>query len=157
MNGVARTALWLALSVLGIGAIGLIDHASGTEYRIFPLYYLPVSLGAWYAGRSAAVALAAISSIVWVAVNATVAETGDPMVVAVNFTILVVAATGVGLLVAVLRQRLDAEHDLGRIDSLTGLPNHRAFHERGELLLAYARRPVRAADDRPAGKSRPGA
>lgn len=139
MSGLSRKALWLAVSIAGTGAIALIDHATGIEYRVFPLYYLPVSLAAWHAGWAAAVALAAASSALSVYFN----DTGSllaPSVVAINFAILMVAALSVGTLVGVLRHRLDAEHLLGRRDTLTALPNRRAFQERGELLFAAARR-----------------
>jgi diguanylate cyclase (GGDEF)-like protein len=141
MGGVVRKAFWLALSVVGIGAIGIIDYGTGSEYRIFPLYYLPVSLGAWHAGWPAALGLAVASSATWVLSNAEAGEAlGGPFVLSINFAILMLAAGCVGALVTVLRLRLDAERDLGRVDSLTGLPNRRAFYERGELLLAAARR-----------------
>jgi diguanylate cyclase (GGDEF)-like protein len=138
---VAGKALWLALSVVGIAAIAAVDYATGIEFRIFPLYYLPISLGAWHAGWPAAMVLAALSAGAWIVSNAIAGEQyGDPLVVAVNSLTLLVAAGSVGALVSVLRSRLDAEHDLGRRDSLTSLPNRRAFHERGEMLLAGARR-----------------
>ncbi|HMR32355.1 MAG TPA: GGDEF domain-containing protein [Geminicoccaceae bacterium] len=140
MAGIARRAFWLALSLLGMAAIGLIDYATGSEYRVFPLYFLPVSLGAWHAGWPAAIGLAVLSSTVWVFTNVDIATQGDWFVIAVNFAILMIASGYVGALVTVLRHRLDAEHDLGRIDPLTGLPNRRAFQERGELLLAAAHR-----------------
>jgi diguanylate cyclase (GGDEF)-like protein len=141
---VARKALWLALSVVGLAAIAAVDYATGIEYRIYPLYYLPISLGAWHAGWPAAMVLAAVSAGAWIVSNAIAGEQyGDPVLAVVNSLILLVAAGSVGALVAVLRSRLDAEHDLGRRDSLTALPNRRAFHERGEMLLAGARRYAR--------------
>lgn len=137
----AGKLLWLTLSVAGIGVIATIDYFTGTEFRISPLYYLPVSLGAWHAGRPAALALAALSAAAWAVLNGIVdRQQPDYLVVAVNCGILMIAAGSVGVLVAVLRSRLGVEHQLGRMDTLTGLPNRRAFHERGELLLAAARR-----------------
>jgi len=41
---------WLA-GVIAIAIIGWIDFATGAELRVFPLYYLPISLLAWQTGR----------------------------------------------------------------------------------------------------------
>ncbi len=46
----------------------------------------------------------------------------------------------VGILVAQVRSKLTLALELSRQDSLTSLPNSRAFYESAELLLAVARR-----------------
>jgi hypothetical protein len=47
----------LGAALASIVLIGAIDHASGIEMRTFPLYYGPISLLAWYRGRTAPVGL----------------------------------------------------------------------------------------------------
>ncbi len=125
----------------GLAAIAALDHFTGTEYRISPLYYIPVSLGAWHAGWGAVAVLATLSALAWALLNGLAdGQLGNPLVLAVNCLVFLIAAGSVGGLVTLIRSRLEAEHDLGRRDALTGLPNRRAFRERGELLLAAATR-----------------
>ena len=141
IGGRVRKALWLASALAGLAAIAALDHFTGTEYRISPLYYIPVSLGAWHAGWGAVVVLAILSAVAWAVLNGLAdGQLGNPLVLAINCLVFLIAAGSVGGLVTVIRSRLEAEHDLGRKDSLTGLPNRRAFRERGELLLAAATR-----------------
>ena len=44
------------IGVLGILAVGVIDYVTGVEYRVVPLYYVPLSLVAWELGRRPVVA-----------------------------------------------------------------------------------------------------
>lgn len=48
-----RAVAWFAATVL-IVVIGWIDFFSGIELRVYPLYYLPISLLAWHVGRAGA-------------------------------------------------------------------------------------------------------
>ncbi|MBI2378976.1 MAG: GGDEF domain-containing protein [Deltaproteobacteria bacterium] len=135
------SSLTMLASVLGIVVTGVIDYATGTEIRLFPLYFLPVALVAWNLTRAAAIAAAFLSALAWVVSNSLAGRVySSPLVWPVNFTSQFLAFGVVAGLVAEVRRRLRAEQDLSRRDGLTGLPNSRAFYERGELLIAVARR-----------------
>jgi|CXWL01.1.fsa_nt_gi hypothetical protein len=54
----SRLRIWIT-AALGIAAIASVDFMSGVELRVFPLYFAPISLVAWRAGRSAALIAAA--------------------------------------------------------------------------------------------------
>lgn len=60
----------LALAIAGILLAGVLDWASGVELRVYPLYFLPLSLGSWHGGRRGAVALAILAAATWGASNA---------------------------------------------------------------------------------------
>lgn len=132
--------VWIA-GVLGVVLIGGLDYFTGVELRVFPLYYAPISLVAWYRGRSAALILAALSAVSWFGSNqlAGLQFSRAALWVAntlVQFTSFVL----VGLLIATLRATLMREQRLSRIDPLTSLLNTRAFYEEANRFLALCRR-----------------
>ena len=130
-----------ALAVVGILLVGLLDLASGVELRIYPLYFLPLSLGAWNLGRAGTVLLSALIAVVWTVCNASAGLVYSQSAVwFVNIGAQLVGAATVGLLIVELRARARAEAGLSRVDPLTGLANARAFLERLELVRAMSSR-----------------
>lgn len=139
--GAARTR-WL-VALLGIVLVGFVDWVTGTELRVFPLYFLPISLGAWTSRRRGALGLAALATVAWMSSN--VLDGHAPVfVLGFNSVAQAVAFVLVAYLIAELRRRLQNEQDLSRHDPLTGLLNRRAFEERVETVLAIARRHPRS-------------
>lgn len=132
---------WVA-AVLGLLAIALVDWVTGTELRVFPLYYVPISLVAWTARRRAALAFAALASVAWLVSNASVADR-DVVIYTFNGVMQTASFVLVGVLLAELKRRLDREMETSRVDTLTGLANRRGFFERADLLVAAARRKPR--------------
>lgn len=61
----ARGGLVLA----GILLIAIADLVSGVEVRAFPLYYAPISLAAWYFGRTRSVVAASLCALAWLESN----------------------------------------------------------------------------------------
>lgn len=140
-----RRSRWrIAIAVVGILAIGGLDYLSGFEVRVYPLYLLPLSLGAWHAGRRGAFALAALASAAWAIANTLAGLAfSHPLVWISNICTELIGFATVGFLFAELRRRLDFEASLSRVDTLTGLGNARAFRDRLALVLALARRAPR--------------
>ena len=56
--------MWV-LALVGVVLIGIVDYLSGVELRVFPLYYLPISLVGWHRGRAPALVVAGICAISW--------------------------------------------------------------------------------------------
>ena len=130
-----------AVVLIGIAAIGVIDYLTGVEYRVFPLYFLPLSLAAWHLGRRGAVAGALVCSGSWLASNyAAGLRYSSPAVWPFNLVMQTVAFVTVGLLIATLRTALLREAELGRVDPLTALPNRRAFYHSAQQILAVGAR-----------------
>ncbi len=132
--------VWIA-GLLAIVFIGWIDFASGTELRVFPLYYVPISLVAWHAGRTGALVAAALSALAWLESNflAGLQFSYHELWVA-NTLVQGASFATVGYLIASLRAGLMRERGLSRTDALTGLLNSRAFYEEGARALALCRR-----------------
>ena len=125
------------IAVILVATIGVLDHATGVAIRIYPLYFLPIALGAWSTPRLRGVFVPLLATISWIISNQPEGEhAADRMVWATNACMQAVAFLTVGILLSQLRIRLDREQQLSRSDTLTGLPNSRAFHEYGETLLA---------------------
>ena len=129
----------IALNVIVL--IGAFDYVTGTEVRVFPLYFVPLALAGWRVSRRAAVAMAVAATAAWTVANYL---GGRHFVHAyvwpINVVTQLVAFLSIGLLVAELQRRLRLERELNRVDALTGLPNRRAFVERAGILFGLARR-----------------
>ena len=135
--------IWIA-GVLGVLAIGVLDYLSGSELRVFPLYYIPISLVAWFQGRTSAVIVAALSAMSWFASNYLAGlQFSHPSLWVANSFVQAVSFVVVGLLIATLRAALARERGLNRLDPLTSLMNTRAFYEEADRLLALCRRKER--------------
>jgi diguanylate cyclase (GGDEF)-like protein len=135
--------IWTA-GLLGVLAIGVLDYFSGAELRVFPLYYAPISLVAWFHGRAGAAIVATLSTISWLSSNYLAGLQFTSALVWVANTLLQGASFAfVGILVAMLRAALGRERGLSRSDPLTSLLNTRAFYEEAERTLALCRRKER--------------
>jgi diguanylate cyclase (GGDEF)-like protein len=137
----SRRSVVGALALAGIVTIGVIDYLTGVEYRVYPLYFLPLSLAAWHLGRRGAVTGALLCSCSWLASNyAAGLRYSSPAVWPFNLVMQSTAFLTVGLLIATLRSALQREAQLGRTDPLTGLLNRRAFYQAAEQILATGER-----------------
>ncbi len=136
--------LTVVAGLTGVGFVGTLDYMTGVEIRLFPLYFVPVAIVAWFMSRASSIALACASTLMWGASNLLGApKYSSALVAPINFTAMLVAFGTIAVLVSELQRRLRIERDLSRKDPLTGLPNSRAFYEHGSLLLAVARRSAR--------------
>lgn len=131
----------VAVSTVGIALIGLVDYYSGTEYRVLPLYYVPLSLLAWHLGRAWGLGGAALCAVAWISSNywAGLLYFGE-WVWFINFGMQFVSFAVVAVLFAAVRDALLHAEDAGRTDHLTLLINARAFSEEAGRILALGRR-----------------
>jgi len=129
------------IGVLGILAVGVIDYVTGVEYRVVPLYYVPLSLVAWELGRRPVVAAAALCAICWTGANYLAGQTfSSPGVWVFNVVTQSLSFAAIGLLIAALRGAVVHERALSRTDTLTSLLNARTFYEEAARVLALTRR-----------------
>lgn len=136
----SRVAVWLA-GLVGIAAIGAVDYLSGTELRVYPLYYGPIGLLAWYAGRVGAFGGALLSATSWLCFNMLEGmRFFHGATWAANMAVHATSFLFVGLLVATLRRALASTRELSQTDQLTLLRNSRGFYEDAVLLLSLCRR-----------------
>lgn len=130
----------VAATLVSVAAIGIVDFRTGIEYRVFPLYFLPLSLAAWYLGQPAALAGAVLAAFSWLVSNYLAGLRAAPAVWTINVLMQGASFAIVGVLIARLRHALDQARVLSRTDALTSLLNSRAFYEEAGRILARARR-----------------
>ena len=136
-----RTATRALAVVAGVVLVGAIDYATGVEVRVYPLYYLPIGFAAWHFGRATTVGAALLATGVWVAANLLGGmHFSSPWIWVFNAAAQAVSFSVVGVLIAVLHQRLRWERELAGVDTLTSLMNRRAFYRTGERVLERCRR-----------------
>jgi diguanylate cyclase (GGDEF)-like protein len=126
---------------LAIATIGWIDYVSGVELRVYPLYFLPISLLAWRLNRIDAAVAAVVSAGTWLGSNLLAGLSySSPVYWVANTIVHAASFATVGVLIATLRAAVTRERQFGCTDALTGLLNTRAFYGETEAILALCRR-----------------
>lgn len=137
----ARPAWVVTLVAVGVAMVGLIDFTTGAEIRVYPLYFLPLSVGAWRFGRTTAIGLSIVCALMWFATNRAAGMTySSNLIWLVNVTVQATGFSIVSTLIAVIREAFAAAATQARVDPLTGIANSRAFFDEAERVLARARR-----------------
>jgi len=141
LQNIQRSLFACIAALLGILVIGGVDYVSGSELRVHPLYYAPISLVAWHLGRPGALIAALLCCAAWVGSNQiTVFYSFGLGVVVANTLMQGTSFAVVGLLIATLKAALMRERELSHTDPLTSLLNSRAFHEEGVRLVTLCKR-----------------
>ena len=131
----------IAAAIAGVFAIGVIDYRTGIEYRVVPLYFIPLGLAAWYLGRIGATIIAILAAFTWALSNHLAGmHFSSSRVWVANFATQALAFGFVGVLFSTMKRALERERRLSHTDPLTGLANSRAFYQQVTLILALARR-----------------
>lgn len=124
-----------------MGILGIIDFLTGYEISSSLFYLLPISFGAWYAGKRAGVAISIISAITWEEVGRLGGITYSyPAIPYWNALTRLGFFIIVTILLSMVKQELEREQELSRTDSLTGANNLRAFKEISVAEIARASR-----------------
>lgn len=111
-----------------VGAIGLIDFASGYEISISVLYVLPVSLITWRVGWRHGIAASIGSAVVWFSADIAMREPySHSMIPAWNAAIRLTFFVIITVLLTALRRAMQRETELAQTDHLTGAVNRRFF------------------------------
>ena len=124
-----------------VAAVAVADWVSTAEIAFTLGYMLPLALAAWRLPRAAVVLVAVACAGAWLVVHEGRREIPQSTpVLVVNLVMELLVFLSFGLLLAAMRQRLQHERRLARTDSLTGMPNRRAFHAELERETERCRR-----------------
>lgn len=130
----------LAAALVLLAGVAATDHFTGTEYRVYPLYFVPIAL-AGARTRSPHWLLPLLATLCWAFANWMPPVAPErTQVWLFNAVAQGVAFVTVGLLIRRLHGALLAERLLSRQDPLTQLANTRSFYDTGEKLIAGAAR-----------------
>jgi diguanylate cyclase (GGDEF)-like protein len=134
-------ATTLAGAALAVLLVSYVDYATGTELRVFPLYFLPVLVVSLRLGRWPALATAAACAAAWDLANHLAGQQESRTAIGLaNLLVMAVAFGVVAFLGASQREWLRRERAISRTDSLTGLLNGRGFYEAAAVELARSKR-----------------
>lgn len=137
----AVTAFCIVVSIV---LIGLVDYSTGMDIRVYPLYFLPLSFAAWRFGRLGGIASSLGATLAWAVSNlAAGMHYSHDYIWILNALAQFVAFVTIALVLAWVRDVLKREQALSRTDTITGLPNIRAFYESVELSAASCIRHAR--------------
>ena len=125
-----RRLVWPAIGVAFTLLLGGIDYLTGYELSFSLFYLAPISLMAWYVGRSFAIALSFIAALVWLAADvANLHYYSHVGLYFWNTAIRLGFFVIVPVLLSALKQVLELERRLARTDTLTDAMNSRYFLE----------------------------
>ena len=132
------------LGLAGIAFVGTVDHLTGIEMAFSVFYLLPISAGAWFAGRKAGAALSFASAGAWLYLDLAGGHVYSNQLIpfwnaAVRLGFFIIQS----MLLSSLHSALDASEALSRTDPLTGAANPRSFSDTAELELERMRRAAR--------------
>jgi diguanylate cyclase (GGDEF)-like protein len=134
-------AFLLAGSAVLVAAVACVDYATGTELRVFPLYFLPILAASLRLGYGPGLGTAAVCAAAWGLSNFLAGMRGSrPAVDLANLLVMAIAFGAVAALGARQRDGLLRERAISRTDGLTGLLNGRGFYEAAANELARASR-----------------
>lgn len=136
-----KKSVWLPLGLGLIFAIGILDFVTGYELAFSLFYLLPISAVVWFLGKRFGVLFSALASIVWFFADYFSGhQYTDQLVYIWNTAIRFAFFVIVTALLSSLKESLDREKALSRVDRLTGAVNGEFFYE---LMQAELERFIR--------------
>jgi diguanylate cyclase (GGDEF)-like protein len=113
-----------------IGLIGIIDFLTGYEIAVSVFYVLPISLITWLTSRRIGLLASSVSAVVWLVADiASLHPYSNSFIPVWNTLIRFTFFFIITLLLSALREAMQRESELARIDYLTGAINSRYFYE----------------------------
>lgn len=126
---------------LWIGLTGWLDFLSGVEYRVFPLYFLPILLVGWRLAYGHTLFLSALSACTWLVANYQAGmQYSSQSVWMVNTLVMGVSFATVGTLMVYARNATRLAEARSRVDPLTGLLNASTFTAESARVAALCDR-----------------
>ncbi len=116
---------------------GLLDYLTGPDLSLFILYLIPVFLGTWFIGTGTGLLLSSLGALAWSLADRIY---GSLIIPYWNLAVEVGTFFIITYIIAALKQTLETEKQLARIDHLTGAVNRRHFIELAEAEIHRTQR-----------------
>lgn len=131
----------IAAGIALVLVLGALDLLSGPELSFSVFYLAPVSVVAWYGGRTSGIVLSVLAAATWMAADRAAGATYSAAWIPVwNAGVRLGFFVIVTELLARLGRALTREQQLATTDHLTGVVNPRAFYATAEAELQRMRR-----------------
>jgi PAS domain S-box-containing protein len=105
---------WILIGAISL-IIGILDYFTGYEFSFFVFYFLPVSLAAWFIGKSGAIFFAGFCSSVWAGAFIFTGHFVITEFLSIwNVSIRLVAFLAIGLSVSAIQNALRIEKETAR-------------------------------------------
>lgn len=131
----------VAVCIGMLGVLGNIDHASGYEISFSIFYLVPVGVASWYGRRSIGIAMAVVSSTIWLVVDLTSGHQYSHALIPIwNAGVRLGFFAIVAHLLAVQREQIIRERVKAKTDALTGIKNTAGFLSDVQTLWDLASR-----------------
>jgi diguanylate cyclase (GGDEF)-like protein len=137
-----RRSEWqlVVVALLMLGLVGVADYFTGTELTFSIFYLAPVVFVGWFVSGRMGVLFAALAAITWAYLDIAFGPHFSSFAHAWNAVVRFAFFVIVLLLTMYAKHSSERERVTARTDSLTSVPNGRAFQERATLALASQRR-----------------
>jgi diguanylate cyclase (GGDEF)-like protein len=131
----------LLLCVVLVAIVGAVDVLIGADVVFSVFYAAPIALATWVLGRNSGLLFSLIATILWaVGDHDSLHQSWASGVPWWNAAVRLAFFALTVLILASLKQALDQEQELARVDALTRVPNVRRFREQAGLELRRAQR-----------------
>lgn len=131
----------LAIAMLAVIFIGYVNRLAGLEMSASILYLLPVAVVSWCARKREGTFIALASSVSWSAAEWLAGRTySHPLIFYWNLAVMFGFFLTVNFTLSGLKESLEKEQKLARVDALTGVLNVRYFYELADREIERSRR-----------------
>jgi diguanylate cyclase (GGDEF)-like protein len=131
----------MGMGIISLILVGYANHHAGLEISASIFYLLPVALVSWCAGRREGGFIALASSVAWyVADWGAGREYSHPIIYYWNMAVMFGFFFIMSFTLSGLKEALEEEKKLARVDSLTGVANPRYFGELATREIERCRR-----------------
>ena len=121
--------------------IGILDNITGYELSFSIFYIVPISIGAWYAGRNLGIFLSFISAMTWSLADVLAGHIySHKMIQLWNAGVRLSFFVLITILLVRIRSVLKMQQQMAETDGLTSLLNGRTFRDSTTKLLELCRR-----------------
>lgn len=140
LNNLSRPIL-ISLASIILLLVGLLNYLAGPTLSTWTLYLIPIFLLTWFAERWLGILASIISSTVWLIADYTAGITySDHTIPIWNYTARLCSFIILTLILSALKEAIEKEKELSRIDFLTRVGNSRYFIELTDMEIDRARR-----------------
>lgn len=131
----------IALGLILLVTVGSIDYLTGPNFSLSILYLIPVLFVSWYAGKLSGIVISFAGAFFWFVAGLLGKKYYEhPVELYWNDVMELVFFLVVTILITALKNSLQREKFMAKIDYLTEVPNRRFFYEFAEKELSRSLR-----------------